>query len=86
MPIEELGRMVLQVPLDVRYACSFIVVTENLDKERTILFSWHFMAHFRPQLRERRERLCQRCFDLLQLKPSKDSNKRLGITQYVMQQ
>ncbi|XP_046844213.1 protein PAT1 homolog 1-like isoform X2 [Xenia sp. Carnegie-2017] len=47
LPIEELGRMVLQVPLDVR-----------------------------PQLRERRERLCQRCFDLLQLKPSKDSNKR----------
>ena len=46
LPIQDLQRMVLQVPQDVR-----------------------------PQLRDRRERLCQRCFDLLNLKPSKDSNK-----------
>ncbi|XP_028397344.1 protein PAT1 homolog 1-like isoform X2 [Dendronephthya gigantea] len=47
LPIEDLERMVLQVPQDVR-----------------------------PQLRERRERLCQRCFDLVNLTPSKDSNKK----------
>ncbi|CAB4040880.1 Hypothetical predicted protein, partial [Paramuricea clavata] len=47
LPIEDLERMVLQVPHDIR-----------------------------PQLRERRERLCQRCFDLLNLKPQKDSNKK----------
>lgn len=47
LPIEDLARMALQMPQDVR-----------------------------PQLYERRDKLFQRCYNLLNLKSSKDSNKK----------
>ncbi|XP_028397333.1 protein PAT1 homolog 1-like isoform X3 [Dendronephthya gigantea] len=49
------------------------------DLERTVCIVLQVPQDVRPQLRERRERLCQRCFDLVNLTPSKDSNKKISL-------